>query len=237
MRNRLKKLKTWLGRVLRDLRRKVPRPDFALGELLKLCERLHAQQRTDKKKQYSLHEPEVMCISKGKAHKRYEFGQKVSVTTTNRGNWIVGVDLCRANPYGGHTLAKAIATAKQITRVDITNVFVDKGYRGNDYKGAATIHISGSSSRRLTRTQKQCRKRRSAVEPKIGHLKTHNRMGRCFLKGLTGDAINVVLAAVGSNLQKLLRAIAHALFFWLWSRVTGPEMARFGPFYSVVTAS
>ena len=104
MRNRLKKLRTWLGRVLRDLRRKVPQPDFALSGLLTLCERLHAQEKTDKKKLYSLHEPDVLCISKGKAHKRYEFGQKVSVTTTNRGNWIVGVNLCRDNPYiGGAT--------------------------------------------------------------------------------------------------------------------------------------
>jgi len=236
MRNRLKKLKTWLGRVLRDLRRKVPRPDFALDELLKLCERLHAQQRTDKKKLYSLHEPEVMCISKGKAHKRYEFGQKVSVTTTNRGNWIVGVNLCRSNPYDGHTLAKAIATTERVTHVSVTNAFVDKGYRGNDDKGSATIHISGSSSRRLTRTQKKRRRRRSAVDPKIGHLKTDNRMGRCFLKGLTEDSINVVLAAAGSNLQKLLRAIAHALFLWLWSRVTGSPMVQSGQFGSVVTA-
>ena len=82
----------------------------ALEELLQLCERLHAQQRTDKKKLYSLHEPDVMCISKGKAHKRYESGQKVSVTTSNPGNWIVGVNLCQGNPCDGHTLAKAIAT-------------------------------------------------------------------------------------------------------------------------------
>jgi IS5 family transposase len=176
-----------------------------------------------------------MYISKGKSHKRYEFGQKVSVTTTNRGNWIVGVDLCRANPCDGHTLAKAIATTEQITRVSVTAAFVDKGYRGNDDKGSATIHISGSSSRRLTRTQKKRRKRRSAVE-KIGHLKTDNRMGRCFLKGLIGDSINAVLAAAGSNLQKLLRAIAHALFFWLWSRVTDSQTVQSGQFGSVVTA-
>ena len=128
MRNRLRKLRTWLGRVLRDLRRNVPQPDTALEELLQLCERLHAQEKTGNKKLYRLHEPEVMCISKGKAHKRYEFGQKVSVTTTYRGNWIVGVNLCEGNPYDGHTRAKAIATAEQITRVSVTDAFVDKGY-------------------------------------------------------------------------------------------------------------
>ena len=220
MRNRLKKLRTWLGRVLRDLRRKVSQPDVALEELLSLCERLHAQGKTDKKKLYSLHEPDVMCISKGKAHKRYEFGQKISVATTNRGNWIVGVHLCAGNPYDGHTLAKAIARTEQITRVNITDVYVDKGYRGHGYAGEASVHISGSSTRRLTRTQKKRRKRRSAVEPKIGHLKSDNRMGRCFLKGLVGDEINAILAAAGSNLQKLLRTIVRALTFSLWSRFT-----------------
>lgn len=89
------------------------------------------------------------------AHKRYEFGQKVSVTTTNRGNWIVGIDLCEGNPYDGHTLARAIATTERITRIPITNAFVDKGYRRHDYQAEATIHLAGSSARRLTRTQKQ----------------------------------------------------------------------------------
>ena len=214
MRRKLRKLRTWLGRVIRDLRRKVARPDEFLEELLGLCERLHKQQKHDKKKLYSLHEPEVMCISKGKAHKRFEFGQKVSVATTNRGNWIVGVNLCQGNPYDGHTLTKAMATAEKTTGVGITDAYVDKGYRGHDYAGDATVHLAGSSTRNLSRTKKKRRKRRSAVEPKIGHLKSDNRMKRCFLKGLIGDAINAVLACAGSNLQKLLRAFARALIFW-----------------------
>lgn len=178
MRRKLKKLRTWLGRIIRDVRRKVPQPDAALEELLQRCERLHAQQPTDKKKLYSLHEPDVMCISKGKAHKRYEFGQKVSVTASNRDNWIVGVDLCQGNPYDGHTLAQAIVTVEKTTGVSITDAYVDKGYRGHDYQGDATIHVSGTSTRKLTRTQKKRRRRRSAVEPKIGHLKSDNRMQR-----------------------------------------------------------
>jgi IS5 family transposase len=214
MRRQLKKLRTLLGRVIRDVHRRVPGPDQALAELLALCERLHAQQRTDSKKLYSLHEPEVMCISKGKAHKRYEFGQKVTVATTNRGNWIVAAELCGGNPYDGHTLAAAMASIENNTGVGVTDAYVDKGYRGHDYEGTATVHLAGSSTRRLSRTKKKRRKRRSAVEPKIGHLKSDNRMRRCFLKGLVGDAINVVLAAAGSNLQKLLRAFAHAQLFW-----------------------
>lgn len=234
MRRTLKKMRTWLGRVIRDLRRKVPKPDVFLEELLCLCERLRAQQKHDKKKLYSLHEPDVMCISKGKAHKRYEFGQKVSVTTTNRYNWIVGVELCQGNPYDGHTLATAMASAETNTGVSVTDAYVDKGYRGHDYEGEASVHLAGSSTRKLSRTKKKRRKRRSAVEPKIGHLKSDNRMRRCFLKGLVGDAINAVLAAAGSNLQKLLRAFAHALVFWLtcvFSGVNPPKPTRQTPVY------
>lgn len=223
MRKSLKRLRTWLGRVIRDVRRKVSDPDPALATLLQLCERLHAQQPTDKKKLYSLHEPDVQCISKGKAHKRYEFGQKVSIATTNRGNWIVGISLCENNPYDGHTLAKTIASVQTNTGVNVAAAYVDKGYRGHDYEGAGTIHIAGGSPRGLTRTQLKRRRRRSAVEPKIGHLKQDHRLGRCFLKGLIGDAINAVLAAAGSNLRKLLNrlaALGPALIFWLRDHLT-----------------
>lgn len=214
MRRQLKKMRTWLGRVIRDIGRKVDHPDESLQELLELCQRLHAQQPTDKKKLYSLHEPEVQCISKGKAHKRYKFGQKVSITTTNRGNWIVGAELFEGNPYDGHTLAQAIALVETNTGVSVTDAYVDKGYRGHNYSGEATVHIADGSNRHLTRTKRQRKRRRNAVEPKIGHLKSENRLGRCFLKGLTDYAINVVLAAAGSNLRKLLAVLTAAL---LWS--------------------
>jgi IS5 family transposase len=215
MRRELKYLRTRLGRLIRDIRRKIPTPDAALESLLALCERLHAQQRHDKHKLYSLHEPEVVCISKGKAHKRYEFGQKVSVATSNRDNWIVGVELCQGNPYDGHTLAAAIKSIETNTGVSVSDAYVDKGYRGHDYEGDAAIHIAGSSTRNLTRTMKKRRRRRSAVEPKIGHLKSDHRMRRCFLSGLAGDAINAVLAAAGANLRKLLNGLVFTLFFWL----------------------
>lgn len=214
MRGQLRKLRTWLGRVIRDIRRRVPQPDESLQTLLQRCERLHAQQKTDHNKLYSLHEPDVKCISKGKAHKRYEFGQKVSVATTNRDNWIVGIELCDGNPYDGHTLANALAQIERMTGVSVTDAYVDKGYRGHGYTGPTTVHRAGTSTRRLTRTGKTRRKRRSAVEPKIGHLKSDHRMKRCYLKGLTGDAINAILAAAGANLQKLLRILSHAPAEW-----------------------
>jgi IS5 family transposase len=224
MRRELKALKTRLGRVIRDIRRKVPAPDAALADLLALCQRLYKQQRDDKKKLYSLHEPEVVCISKGKAHKRYEFGQKISVATSNRGNWVLGVDLCKGNPYDGHTLAMALETVEANTGIDVSDAYVDKGYRGHGYEGATTIHIAGTSVRGITKTKRKRRRRRSAVEPVIGHLKSDTRMQRCFLKGLAGDAINAILAAAGFNLRKLLRGILFALISWL-SRL---EASRFG---------
>lgn len=219
MRRELRKLKTWLGRVLRDVGRKIPCPDEPLQKLLALCQRVHAQEPTDTGKLYSLHEPEVVCISKGKARQRYEFGQKVSLATSNRGNWIVGVQVCAGAPYDGHTLASTLETVEATIGLPVKAAFVDKGYRGHGYEGPATIHVSGSASRHLTRTVKNRRKRRSAIEPKIGHLKQDHRLGRCFLKGLRGDGINAVLAAAGSNLRKLLGRWFFALGLTLWYEI------------------
>jgi transposase, IS5 family len=219
MRRELRQLKTWLGRMLRDIRRKQPKPDSALEKLLSLCERLHQQKPTDSGKLYSLHEPEVVCISKGKAHKRYEFGQKIALATSNQGNWIVGIHLCPSNPYDGHTLTSTLKNVTKNTGLEVIAAYVDKGYRGHGYEGSAAIHVAGSAARGLTRTEKRRRRRRSAIEPKIGHLKADNRMNRCFLRGLAGDAINAVLAAAGSNLRKLLQRLFLALIFWLISAV------------------
>ncbi len=213
MRRCLKKLRTFLGRIIRDIRRKAPTVDEAFETLLLRAERIMTQQPKDKKKIYSLHEPEVQCISKGKAHKRYEFGQKISITTTNRGNFIVASDLCQGNPYDGHTLSDALASTERNTGIAVTDAYVDKGYRGHSYQGSAKVHIAGSSNKKLSWSKRHRKKRRPAVEPKIGHLKSDHRMHRCFLKGLTGDAINAVLCAAGSNLLKLLRGLSLAPIF------------------------
>ena len=207
MQRELRRLRTFLGRIIRDIKRKTSSVDDELATLLTLATRVFKQQPTDKNKLYSLHEPDVRCISKGKAHKRYEFGQKVSVATTNRGNWFVAVKLCPGNPYDGHTLAETLASTENNTGVNLTDVFVDKGYRGHDYTGDAKIHIAGQGGKRLSRSLRKRKRRRSAVEPKIGHLKSDHRMQRCFLKGLPGDAINATLAAAGANFLKLLRRL------------------------------
>jgi len=204
MRRQLRRLRTYVGRLIRDIRRKATDIDDALEVLLDRAERIRGQQPKDTKKLYSLHEPEVQCISKGKAHKRYEFGQKVSVATTNRSNWFVASRLCENNPYDGHTLSDTLATAEGVTGVSVTDAYVDKGYRGHGYTGDAEVHIAGQRNKNTSRAERKRRRRRSAIEPKIGHLKSDHRMGRCFLARLCGDAINAVLAAAGANLRKLL---------------------------------
>ena len=204
MRRQLRKLRTYVGRLIRDIRRKTPDLDEALVILLDRADRVRRQQPKDAKKLYSLHEPEVQCISKGKAHKRYEFGQKVAVATTNRSNWFVAAHLLENNPYDGHTLGETLATVENVTGVAVTDTYVDKGYRGHGYTGGAEVHIAGQRRKNTTRAERKRRRRRSAIEPKISHLKSDHRMGRCFLAKLCGDAINAVLAAAGANLRKLL---------------------------------
>ena len=222
MRRENRRLKTYVGRLVRDIRRKAASVSVELAKLLELAGRLVRQQPQDKDKLYSLHEPEVRCIAKGKAHKRYEFGQKVSVATTNRGNWIVATMMVPGNPYDGHTLAGTLRAAETITGIAVTEACVDKGYRGHDYTGPATVHI-GAGSRQRPRAERLRRKRRSAIEPKIGHLKSDCRMNRCFLRGLRGDAINAVLSAAGSNLRKLLTLFLCALINWLKLTTNWPK--------------
>jgi len=215
MQRSLRKLRTYVGRLIRDIRRKVSDPDGALATLLARADRVRQQQPHDTHKLYSLHEPEVQCISKGKAHKRYEFGQKVAVASTNRGNWMVAARMMPDNPYDGHTLAETLSVVERVSGVTLTDAYVDKGYRGHGYAGATNIHVAGAAYANRSQSERRRRRRRSAIEPKIGHLKSDHRMDRCFLAGLAGDAINAVLAAAGSNLRKLLRRLAAALLGWL----------------------
>ncbi len=229
MRGRIRKLRTYVGRLIRDIRRKATGIDEDLAVLLERTERIRNQRPSDKKKLYSLHEPEVQCISKGKAHKRYEFGQKVSVATTNRSNWFVASLLCPSNPYDGHTLTETLEAVERVTGISITDAYVDKGYKGHRHIGEAVVHMAGQSKRGATRAECKRRRRRSAIEPKIGHLKSDHRMRRCFLARLNGDAINAVLAAAGSNMLKLLgllRCTARGSRRALIERLTRPPRQR-----------
>jgi len=230
----LKKLKTYLGRVIRDVDRKIEGDvwlkEMVFAHILSLARRVRDQKQHQRgPKVYSLHAPEVECIGKGKAHRPYEFGVKVSVATTHRhakgGQFVTHVKSLPGNPYDGHTLAKVIPDMEALVGNTILRLFADKGYRGHnappDYK--FRIFIAGQK-RRVTPKIKRQMRRRSAVEPVIGHLKSGHRMGRNYLSDRQGDAINAVLAAAGYNFSLLLRWLRRLLFRFLAALGAAPVL-------------
>jgi IS5 family transposase len=213
-RREIKRLKTYLGRVYRDIVRKIadqPALQRVFVLELGLAERLLTQQRQDKNKLYSLHAPEVECIAKGKAHKKYEFGVKVSVATTNRDNFVVGMLAMAGNPYDGHTLTRAIEQVQRITGRAILRCFVDRGYRGHEVRESSVL-ISGRR-RGLTPQMKKELLRRNALEPVIGHMKTDGKLGRNYLLGKLGDKINALLCGAGHNIRLILKKLREKLLF------------------------
>lgn len=219
MRRELKRLRTYLGRVFRDIGRKIAgngELEARFARLLGLVERLLAQKPKDSNKLYSLHAPEVVCISKGKARTPYEFGCKVGIATTNREGLVLAARSFEGNPYDGHTLAATVDQAVEIGGIDPERIYVDKGYRGHDYAGSGSVMIAGSK-RGLTATMKRELKRRSAIEATIGHMKTDGRLDRNFLLGHAGDAINALLVAAGHNLRLILAVLALWLAWLLQS--------------------
>ena len=209
---RVRQLRTWLGRLFRDIGRKIAGSaaiQAALAGPLGLVAQLLRQRREHRgrDKLYSLHAPQLECIGKGKANARYEFGCKVSLATTNAvapgGQFVLGARALPGNPFDGHTLAAQIAQTERITGIEIERAYVDRGYRGHD-ADKARVFVSGQK-RGITPTIRRERRRRSAIEPVIGHLKSDGHLGRNFLRGTEGDATNVILAAAGHNLR-LLRA-------------------------------
>ncbi len=220
----VRRLRTWLGRLTRDITRKIAgdvAAESAFGEPLVVIARLLRQRREDRGsgKLYSLHAPEVECIGKGKAHARFEFGVKVSVAATNAaapgGQFVVGARALPGNPYDGHTLAAQIAQTERITGAAIERAYVDRGYRGHD-ADRARVFVS-RQKRGLTPTIRRELRRRNAVEPVIGHMKADGLLNRNFLLGADGDAINAILAAVGHNLRLLRRWLARLIAIWLAS--------------------
>jgi IS5 family transposase len=199
-----RKLKTYLGRVIRDIERKHPAPDHELQSLLDISTRIGNQQREDKNKVYSVHEPTVECISKVKAHKRYEFGCKVSVAATSKDGWFVGAKAIHGNPYDGYTLKDALKQVERIAQLP-EHAFVDMGYREHGYTGKVQVHVDKRRRGRTVKSLWRWMKRRAAVEPGIGHLKREHRMDRSRLKGVHGDRINAILSAAGMNFRKLVR--------------------------------
>lgn len=207
----LRLLKSRLGRIIRDIRRKIEgRPELeAVFEtpLARAAQIRSQQQRQRGWKLYSFHAPEVECIGKGKAAAPYEFGVKASIVTTNGrapgGQFVLHAAALPGNPYDGHTLGSIIDATERLTGCAIERIYVDKGYRGHKTESPRRVFISGQKRGVFGIIERELR-RRSAIEPIIGHMKSDGHLGRCHLKGREGDAINVILSAVGHNLRRIL---------------------------------
>jgi IS5 family transposase len=226
-----RKLRTQLGRVMREIERQATEPTEKLAKLLETARRIHAQQRHDKNKVYSVHEPEVQCIAKGKAGKPYEFGNKVSVAVTSRGGWMVGAKSFTGNPYDGHTLTAQLKQVNNLIGDKVSEAHVDMGYRGHDDEGAVTVRVDKRQRGKTPRALWRWMKRRAAVEPSIGHLKNEHRLERNRLKGVAGDAINAILSAAAMNFHKLLGAFWRIFLRRLLGRREQFQLilASFGP--------
>jgi len=233
-RRQLRKLKTFLGRTRRDIKRKIKGDmelEAAFLRPLWLAERVMTQKKRDPlPKVYALHAPEVECIGKGKAHKPYEFGVKVSITTTlNRckgGQFAIHAKALPGRPYDGHTLKTVIPEIEDLTGATLKRILADAGYRGHNAPGVYKLRVfTAGQKRRVTAAIKRQMKRRSAVEPVIGHIKNGHRMDRNRLAHVQGDAINPILAATVYNFRLILKWI-RLLFAWLKMWMVGNYSVR-----------
>ena len=230
----VRKMRTYLGRLMRDIERKIAgdaelKQVFAIA--LERAGRVLAQQKSGKTKLYALHAPEVECIGKGKVRTRWEFGVKTSIAVTNAraagGQFVLGAMSCPGNPHDSRTLAPQLDQVKRVTGLALERAYVDRGYRGHGLRREG-LEVAVSHSRGIASpTIKRELRRRNAVEPVIGHMKEDGHLGRNFLNGAQGDAINAVLCAAGHNTRLLanwLRGLFRAVLRWIW-RLAGAACA------------
>jgi IS5 family transposase len=209
-----RRLKTNLGRVIREIQRQNPTPVGQTASLLEIAKRIHTQKTQDSSKVYSVHEPKVECIAKGKAGKKYEFGNKVSLAVTSKGSWIVGTMSLEGNPYDGHTLGKQLKQVRDLLGEGrVREVFVDRGYRGHKHEGEEAVYVDRERRGSIPKSLWRFMKRRAAIEPTIGHMKSEHRLERNRLKGTLGNAVNALLSAAAMNFGKLLKWVGQ---FWLF---------------------
>lgn len=213
----LRRMKTIAGKLIRELQRKLKPADLCFYEkTFEMFTDVLNQKRSDKNKIYSLHEPHVYCISKGKEQKKYEYGCKVSIAMTKDSGVIVGALSHPDNIYDGHTLDEVMEMVSAVLDQPPSHLIVDRGYRGRKWVEEAEVCVPNRSNQTQTKHHKaQARKRfrrRAAIEPVIGHLKHDFRMARNYLKGKLGDQINVMMAACAWNMKKWMR---ESLFAWI----------------------
>lgn len=209
-----KKIKTIAGRLVRDVERKLEPADankYAMD--LSLFKKVLAQKRSDTNKTYSLHEPEVKCFTKGKEHKKFEFGSKASFLITQRTNVIVGALNFSDNVHDSKTLSKAIEQYERLMNKAPKNIFLDRGYRGPKMINNTALHTP-KPDKNITTTKRKRHRRRAAIEPVIGHLKRDYRMARNYLKGTVGDAINVMMTASAMNFKRMMNKWKEQLVFF-----------------------
>ena len=204
--------------MVRELERNLE-PDSIYHTDIELFKQVFAQKRTSKNKIYSLHEPETQCISKGKEHKKYEFGNKASIVYTQHTGVIVGAMGFR-NEFDGHTLEPALEQTQRMVGKAPQKAAVDRGYRGRKQIGETQILLpkpfnNKTQTKYQQKKLKEAHNKRAAIEPIIGHLKTDHRLGRNFYKGIVGDNINIMLAAAAFNFKRMMNKwkLSHCQFF------------------------
>ena len=215
-------LKVRLGRLIRICQRAIEQSKLELSEsddiILSRAKNIHAQSvlkkkakdiyKQDNKVIYSFHAPEVECIGKGKLNKPYEFGNKVGIAISGRGNFVLGIKSFHGNPYDGHTLDQTVTAVRKLSPVPC-KIFVDLGYVGHNFKEKSKV-FTAKTKKTLSTDDKKMQTRRSAIEPIIGHLKNFGRMGRNYLKGVIGDIINPLISAVGLNLRRIANVLKES---------------------------
>lgn len=213
-RKAIRKIKTIAGRLVRDLERKMSEEaKEKYREGFEIANKILSQERYDKNKIYSFHEPHVACIAKGKEHKKYEFGSKVSILLTKNSGIIVGAMNFTGNPYDGKTLQPQVEQYNENFAEELIAIMADDGFRISKYIGKTKIlRVHGKRDKDYSKWQwKQRFRRRATVEAVIGHLKSDFRMARNYLKGEIGDIMNLLLACSAFNFKKLMRELAFCL--------------------------
>jgi IS5 family transposase len=221
----IKFLRIRLGRLIRDISRKIDTGKnagltglLALNDVIKKAKQIHKQKRGDKDYVYSWHAAEVECIGKGKARKPYEFGCKASLATNIKpslgGHFLLHAQALHGRPFDGHTLQGALDDIKKVVGKSPKRASVDRGYKGHKVQGHRTaVYITGQK-RGVTDTIKKWLKKRAIIEPIIGHAKNDGLLGRNYLLGISGDKINTTLAAAGFNLRQVIRYLRK--IYWAY---------------------
>lgn len=224
-----RRLKTIAGILIRELERKLP---TEIGEIQRkqfsLYRKVLSQKPQDSPKIYSLHEPHVYCLAKGKEHKKYEFGTKASIAMTKTHGIIVAACAHPTNLFDGHTLPEVLDQVEAMSSQRPKLAIVDRGYRGKSSIGTTEILVPEKPSKQRSRTKiaaiRKRFRRRAAIEALISHLKHDFRLLRCFLKGFSGDQINLTMAAAAWNFRKWM--LQTLIFFIRFFLLLKPQKSR-----------